>query len=599
MPITTLMPVPKQQYFANGGIPLIGGKIYTFAAGGSTPKPTYTDSDGMIEQENPIPLNARGEPERPIYWSGSYRVEVVDELHNVVYTVDDYNTDPAGVWGAIGQILSSLADAAGSALVGFMQGGVGAVLRTSQAKHRDFVSPADFGAPLNGVDDDSPGVRKAVLYCALNGGGTVRFPDGAPHKAKMRSSVAVPGYVTIDLNNYTVEGFATGVNYVFESGYLSEGDLVSNIGTAARSHKVLNMRIINGLIINSKGIRRQDCIDGCEVNGVGFTNCTENLNDTDCFYSVNRALMGRGSSGLSELPGFKFNNNVNAQIFDSVSVVDRNIGMEFSGGINAASLRAVNSEGGRVGIRFKDQVSALNIDSGYIEAKETVGLDFTEAVGKENMTVDNMYFNGMPVAIWGNQMRSGVTIGRGIHCVNVPVWVRITDNISAATVHLKDTEDADNGLPRIRPEYELGPRINAVGRNLIYSSATGLPLGCHIVSTGIIGHHYGGKSGYSPNRVMFTTVSQAATAAPKFNLIVDTKIVFEPYVFYEFKFKVTDNDGVWTYWGEGAGSDIRMNLTPGARTAVASDVGGFLRITLGEHSHPDGTYNIEGVIRIK
>lgn len=88
--MTALMPLPKQQFFSSIGTPLNGGKLYTYAAGTTDPKATYTDSAGTIPQTNPIVLNARGEPNSPIYWSGAYKIELRDVLGNVIYTVDNY-----------------------------------------------------------------------------------------------------------------------------------------------------------------------------------------------------------------------------------------------------------------------------------------------------------------------------------------------------------------------------------------------------------------------------------------------------------------------------------------------------------------------------
>lgn len=197
MPTTALMPLPKQQFMTVLGTPLVGGKVYTYAAGTTDPKVTYTDSAGTTPQGNPITLNLRGEPPTPIYWSGNYRVDVRDALNNLIYSVDNFNTDPAGIWGVLSQSLAQLAASSGSSLIGFIQAGAGAVLRTLQAKARDTVSPADFGAKLDGVADDQPGIQRAINYIQANfSSGTVQMPSG--------STVKMLSGVTIDTNKCAI-----------------------------------------------------------------------------------------------------------------------------------------------------------------------------------------------------------------------------------------------------------------------------------------------------------------------------------------------------------------------------------------------------------
>lgn len=48
------------QFFDNSGIPLSGGKIFTYEAGTTTPLATYTSSAGNIAHTNPIILDAAG-----------------------------------------------------------------------------------------------------------------------------------------------------------------------------------------------------------------------------------------------------------------------------------------------------------------------------------------------------------------------------------------------------------------------------------------------------------------------------------------------------------------------------------------------------------
>jgi hypothetical protein len=44
---TNLSSVPKLQFFDANGNPLVGGKLFTYAAGTTTPLATYTDSTGL------------------------------------------------------------------------------------------------------------------------------------------------------------------------------------------------------------------------------------------------------------------------------------------------------------------------------------------------------------------------------------------------------------------------------------------------------------------------------------------------------------------------------------------------------------------------
>jgi hypothetical protein len=48
------------QFFDNNGNPLAGGKIYTYAAGTTTPAATYTTYSGTIAHTNPIVLDSSG-----------------------------------------------------------------------------------------------------------------------------------------------------------------------------------------------------------------------------------------------------------------------------------------------------------------------------------------------------------------------------------------------------------------------------------------------------------------------------------------------------------------------------------------------------------
>lgn len=61
MPTVTLSPVLKQKFFDNSGIPLNGGKLFSYLAGTTTKTSTYSDAAGSSLNTNPVILNFRGE----------------------------------------------------------------------------------------------------------------------------------------------------------------------------------------------------------------------------------------------------------------------------------------------------------------------------------------------------------------------------------------------------------------------------------------------------------------------------------------------------------------------------------------------------------
>lgn len=81
-----LLPEGKQSFETSAGIPLVGGKVFTYDAGTSNPRNTWSDAAQTSLNANPIILDARGEA--TIYWSGAYKVILQDALGNVIWTVD-------------------------------------------------------------------------------------------------------------------------------------------------------------------------------------------------------------------------------------------------------------------------------------------------------------------------------------------------------------------------------------------------------------------------------------------------------------------------------------------------------------------------------
>ena len=94
--MAAISPVPFLQFIDANGNPLAGGKLYTYAAGTTTPLATYTTNAGNIANANPVILDSAG---RASVWlaSGMYKFILKDSTDVLVYTTDNI----AGTYGGM------------------------------------------------------------------------------------------------------------------------------------------------------------------------------------------------------------------------------------------------------------------------------------------------------------------------------------------------------------------------------------------------------------------------------------------------------------------------------------------------------------------
>lgn len=85
-----LLPNGKQQFFTTPGVPAVGYKLATFAAGTAVNQTTWADAFQVGANPNPIILDARGEA--VIFWNGAYKVQLQDTTGAVIWTVDNVSS---------------------------------------------------------------------------------------------------------------------------------------------------------------------------------------------------------------------------------------------------------------------------------------------------------------------------------------------------------------------------------------------------------------------------------------------------------------------------------------------------------------------------
>ena len=237
--MASLMPLGKQQYFSASGAPLVGGKVYTYAAGTTSALATYSDKAGVTPNTNPVILDSRGEA--TIFWGqAGYKVVLKDSADVTIWTQDNlYAVQDSSsmtfaqelITATAGQTVFNLsisytngtnsiavycnglrlpptdytetsttsvtmntgatvgdeflfvagdfaASTTGADLVTYTPAGTGAIATTVQSKLRESVSVKDFGAVGDGVTDDYAEITAAITYLSVLGGGILLFPRG-------------------------------------------------------------------------------------------------------------------------------------------------------------------------------------------------------------------------------------------------------------------------------------------------------------------------------------------------------------------------------------------------------------------------------------
>lgn len=159
------------------GYPLNDGYVYIGVAGQNpeiSPISVYWDAAMTIPAAQPVRTSG-GYPMRngtpsTLYLASDCSMTVRDKNRKLVF----YKTNSSEMQLVTGVLGSSV----GSALVGFVQGGTGAVTRTVQDKLREvWVSVKDYGAVGDGTTDDTLAIQRAINY-VMPTGGTIYFPAG-------------------------------------------------------------------------------------------------------------------------------------------------------------------------------------------------------------------------------------------------------------------------------------------------------------------------------------------------------------------------------------------------------------------------------------
>lgn len=183
--MAVLTPPPKMQFFDINGDPLVGGKVYTYEAGTTTPRVTYSDNTGASANPNPVILNARGEAS---IWLGAevYKFKLTDSNDVELWTVDYIAAPISSVSPTFTGNASITTNSSNPALT-ITQTGFGLALRVQDSANPDatpFVVDAagnvgiGTATPTSALEIAAPGVFTGA-WAYLPAGTTMIFAQTA------------------------------------------------------------------------------------------------------------------------------------------------------------------------------------------------------------------------------------------------------------------------------------------------------------------------------------------------------------------------------------------------------------------------------------
>lgn len=184
--MTILSPVAKMQFLDAAGAPLVGGLVYTYAAGTTTPLNTYTDSSGGTANSNPVVLDSRGEAN---IWlaSTNYKFKLCDSTNTEIWTVDNIAAPISAVSPVFGGNVVISTSSAQAALRVTQTGSGNVVL------FEDDTNPDSTPFVIDNIGNVGIGTTSPID--ALNvARGAIQLTDGAGARSKISATVSASTY---------------------------------------------------------------------------------------------------------------------------------------------------------------------------------------------------------------------------------------------------------------------------------------------------------------------------------------------------------------------------------------------------------------------
>lgn len=423
--MAVLMPEGKQSFEDSAGAPLVGGKLFTYDAGTSNPRPTYTTSAGISQNTNPIILDGRGEA--TIFWNGAYKIVLTDAAGATIWTVDNIISSDSAVDIAISLLKAQLADTAsavnGASMIGYNPAlayslGLGAFLNDTYAR-----TPAEIAAGITptvysfmegdirrygatiAAANNQPAIDKAVQVCGKlpygNWGHTTTITLGG------NSTLSGCGYGSALIPN-GCDGITVTNGGTIAGPAVSENFRISGTSTGSKSGIFSNMPAASGF--RSTGREFNNIyIENFQyiTNNIGLWNPT--------FYKV---------FGYNNYNGYLFSErSIKTTLIDCAAVKGAITGVGTQTAFQVLQVGAIRPENATlIGCYFYGYDRALDITNCLLFSASQCDFDNCQSIGINIGTVNGGVFIR---DCWVNMNNASATIAVNIVASGSPIYEKV------------------------------------------------------------------------------------------------------------------------------------------------------------------------------
>jgi|GEM_PF-3060416 len=361
------------QFSDNNGNPLSGGKLYTYAAGTTTPLATYTTVVGDVAHTNPIILDSAGRVPNGQIWltdgSVDYKFVLKTSVDVLVGTYD--NIPPA--------ISGSAAD------IEYLPAGTGAVATTVQGKLRESKSGLDY----------------LTLSDALQHNGAVLLN-------KAFSFTGTQDVASQQINGITVADSTIGIQTALTTDYgLLFGDY-AEINRVTLNHTASPTGVVNGRSNCAILMGAQLSSDDSTSDGARITDTKVNYLDTSSPKRAGNTVAGFGNVSNVRIQGLDITTNATTGLQFHWGYSADALSTNHPRNITIDSLNVTGSAGNStVGFylsachnvqinsgRIKDVDQGIIIGAGDVGGARNPGFGSAQlvmsAISIENVTIENV-----------------------------------------------------------------------------------------------------------------------------------------------------------------------------------------------------------------